>query len=181
MDLHAVYYVGSTKGYSSTFGFKTFPRKLWKTKIAIIGDLGAQNAISLPYLEEKIHENQLDLVIHAGDFAYDLRDDSGFQGDRFMTEIEPVAAFVPYMTCPGNHEHPNQYNEYRNTVKLRKLDVTSIFLGNFFVRLIFEGDLYSRATFNSSIRLGSQSKIKNFLGLRHFKPTYDEQNGENVL
>ena len=109
-----MYYVGSPEGYSSTFWFKTLPTKLWKSKIAIIGDLGAQNAISLPYLEQKIHENQLDLVIHAGDFAYDLRDDSGFQGDRFMTEIEPVAAYVPYMTCPGNHEHPNQYNEYRH-------------------------------------------------------------------
>ena len=77
------------------------------TKLAVIGDLGAQNAISLPYLQNKIHENQLDALIHAGDFAYDLRDFEGFQGDKFMEEIESVAAYVPYMTCPGNHEHPN--------------------------------------------------------------------------
>lgn len=25
-------------------------------------------------------------------------------GDRFMNQIEPMAAYVPYMTCPGNHE-----------------------------------------------------------------------------
>ena len=71
-----MYYVGSEiSGYSATFWFKTFPEKLQKAKIAVIGDLGAQNAISLPYLEKKIHENQLDMVIHAGDFAYDLREE----------------------------------------------------------------------------------------------------------
>ena len=83
-----MYYVGSpTGGYSSIFWFKTFPQRLWMTKLAVIGDLGAQNAISLPYLQNKIHENQLDALIHAGDFAYDLRDFKGFKGDQFMEEI----------------------------------------------------------------------------------------------
>ena len=110
-----MYYVGSPKGgYSSIFWFKSFPKNFRTPKIAVIGDLGAQNAISLPYLQKKIHENQLDALIHAGDFAYDLRDFQGFKGDQFMEEIESVAAYVPYMTCPGNHEHANEYNEYRH-------------------------------------------------------------------
>lgn len=25
-------------------------------------------------------------------------------GDEFMRQVEPIAAYVPYMTCPGNHE-----------------------------------------------------------------------------
>lgn len=25
-------------------------------------------------------------------------------GDEFMRQIEPIASYVPYMTCPGNHE-----------------------------------------------------------------------------
>lgn len=25
-------------------------------------------------------------------------------GDKFMNQIQPIAARVPYMTCPGNHE-----------------------------------------------------------------------------
>ena len=70
------------------------------------------------------------------------------------------------------------------TVNHRKQDATSIFLGDFFARLIFEGDFYSRATSNSSIRLGSQPKTEKFFGLRHFVLTYDERkitNGQNVL
>ena len=30
--------------------------------------------------------------------------DNSRVGDRFMNQIEPMAAYVPYMTCPGNHE-----------------------------------------------------------------------------
>lgn len=25
-------------------------------------------------------------------------------GDAFMRQIEAIAAYLPYMTCPGNHE-----------------------------------------------------------------------------
>ena len=30
--------------------------------------------------------------------------DNARVGDEFMRQIEPIAANVPYMTCPGNHE-----------------------------------------------------------------------------
>lgn len=39
-----------------------------------------------------------------GDFAYNMDQDNARVGDRFMRLIEPVAASLPYMTCPGNHE-----------------------------------------------------------------------------
>ena len=31
--------------------------------------------------------------------------ENGRRGDQFMRQIEPIAAYVPYMTCPGNHEN----------------------------------------------------------------------------
>lgn len=40
----------------------------------------------------------------AGDFAYNMDQDNARVGDEFMRLIEPVAASLPYMTCPGNHE-----------------------------------------------------------------------------
>ena len=30
--------------------------------------------------------------------------DNARVGDEFMRQIEPIAANIPYMTCPGNHE-----------------------------------------------------------------------------
>lgn len=30
--------------------------------------------------------------------------DNGRIGDEFMKQIQSIAAYTPYMTCPGNHE-----------------------------------------------------------------------------
>ena len=32
--------------------------------------------------------------------------DNALVGDEFMRQIEAVAAYVPYMVGPGNHESP---------------------------------------------------------------------------
>ena len=37
---------------------------------------------------------------NAGMHSFPFQND-GFVGDNFMDIIEPVAAYVPYMTCPG--------------------------------------------------------------------------------
>lgn len=38
--------------------------------------------------------------------------DNGRNGDEWMREIEPYAASIPYMVCPGNHEASANYNHY---------------------------------------------------------------------
>nr|XP_020642839.1 acid phosphatase type 7 isoform X2 [Pogona vitticeps] len=48
-----------------------------------------------------------------GDFAYDFHTDNARVGDAFMRKIEPVAASLPYMTCPGNHEEKYNFSNYR--------------------------------------------------------------------
>jgi hypothetical protein len=35
---------------------------------------------------------------------FKILQENGLRGDEFMRQIEPIAAYVPYMTCPGNHE-----------------------------------------------------------------------------
>jgi hypothetical protein len=37
--------------------------------------------------------------------AYDMNSDNARYGDDYMNAIEPIAAYIPYMTCPGNHEN----------------------------------------------------------------------------
>ncbi|KAI8432466.1 hypothetical protein MSG28_004852 [Choristoneura fumiferana] len=53
---------------------------------------------------DEAERGHFDLILHVGDFAYDMHDDDGKRGDQFMRQIQPLAAMVPYMTCPGNHE-----------------------------------------------------------------------------
>ena len=57
---------------------------------------------SLPHLQKGALENTFDMIIHVGDFAYDMYEDNGSRGDVFMEQIEPIASKIPYMTCPGN-------------------------------------------------------------------------------
>ena len=55
-------------------------------------------------LASEVVGGQYDIVLHAGDIAYDLHTDKGAVGDAFMADVEPVASRVPYLVAPGNHE-----------------------------------------------------------------------------
>lgn len=73
-------------------------------RLAIYGDMGVEGAYTLPQLNADTAAGMYDAIIHVGDFAYDMYEKLGRQGDEFMRRIEPMAATVPYMVCPGNHE-----------------------------------------------------------------------------
>ena len=82
--------------------------------------MGNENAQSLVRLQEETQRGMYDAILHVGDFAYDMDtvrwnivcnrginlivQDDGLIGDAYMRQIESIAAYVPYMTCPGNHE-----------------------------------------------------------------------------
>ena len=53
--------------------------------------------------------------------AYDLDSEGGRVGDEFMRQIEPVAAYAPYMTCPGNHEQKRNFSGYKEKINCRRL------------------------------------------------------------
>jgi phosphoglycolate phosphatase-like HAD superfamily hydrolase len=44
----------------------------WTPQLAIFGDLGNENARSLPYLQEEVQRGMYDAILHVGDFAYDM-------------------------------------------------------------------------------------------------------------
>jgi hypothetical protein len=46
----------------------------WSPRFAIFGDMGAQNAQSLPRLQEETLAGMYDAILHVGDFAYDMHD-----------------------------------------------------------------------------------------------------------
>ena len=55
-------------------------------------------------IRNEVNSGTVDAILHVGDMAYDMFEDDGRQGDRFMNMIQDVAVQVPYMTLPGNHE-----------------------------------------------------------------------------
>lgn len=66
--------------------------------------MGWEGAAIVPYLENEIKQNGVDVIAHIGDIAYNMDTDNGRVGDGFLRMIEPVASAVPYMTTMGNHE-----------------------------------------------------------------------------
>ncbi|CAK1543301.1 unnamed protein product [Leptosia nina] len=109
------YHAGSVYGWSELFTFKTPPEgENWVVRAAIYGDMGNKNAHSLSYLQDEAQRGHFDVILHVGDFAYDMDTDNALVGDEFMRQIQPLAASVPYMTCPGNHEAAYNFSNYRN-------------------------------------------------------------------
>ncbi|KAK9512350.1 hypothetical protein O3M35_000795 [Rhynocoris fuscipes] len=109
-----IYHCGSNDGWSPLFWFKTVnPSESWSPHLAVYGDMGNINARSLPRLQEETQRHVYDAILHVGDFAYDMKDKNGKVGDEFMRQIEPIAAYVPYMVCPGNHEEAYNFSHYR--------------------------------------------------------------------
>lgn len=114
MFLLLVYRCGGEHGWSAVFHFNTFPESsAWSPKLAVFGDLGADNPQSVSRLQKEAQEGLYDAILHVDDFGYDLHEDNGQQGDRFMRLIEPIAAYVPYMTSVGNHEEKYNFSHYK--------------------------------------------------------------------
>jgi len=117
-DTKYYYYVRSGLRVSDTYSFKTFPDSdgnsshVWLPRLAIYGDMGAVNYVSLPQIQKDVDNDMYDLIMHIGDFAYNMNGFLGAKGDIFMELIEPVAAKVPYNVAVGNHEHHNNFSEY---------------------------------------------------------------------
>ncbi|ELU15836.1 hypothetical protein CAPTEDRAFT_208627 [Capitella teleta] len=90
-----MYHVGGPLGWSDIFYFRTMPTNTdFSARFALYGDMGNENAVALSSLQELAQR----------DFAYDMDTDNARYGDIFMNQIQPIAAYVPYMVCPGNHE-----------------------------------------------------------------------------
>nr|XP_033812885.1 acid phosphatase type 7 [Geotrypetes seraphini]XP_033812886.1 acid phosphatase type 7 [Geotrypetes seraphini]XP_033812887.1 acid phosphatase type 7 [Geotrypetes seraphini]XP_033812888.1 acid phosphatase type 7 [Geotrypetes seraphini] len=110
-----VYHCGSNLGWSPKFYFVALKNGSdWSPRFSVFGDMGNENPQSLGRLQKEAQRGMYDVILHVGDFAYDMDEDNARIGDAFMRQIESVAAYVPYMTCPGNHEEKYNFSNYRN-------------------------------------------------------------------
>ena len=109
--------------------FRTFTQNI-SPKLLVYGDLGTVNGVSVPNLIGEIENQNADAVFHVGDMAYDMPDDEGRNGDKFMRMIEPIAANVAYQVLPGNHESGNNFSHYDHLFS--NVDSTSGERNNFY-------------------------------------------------
>jgi hypothetical protein len=72
---------------------------------------GCGNA-TIDALSKAATAGDIHLMVHAGDIAYTRGDQAIW--DEYMREMEPSAARVPYMVCPGNHEKAYDFAGYRH-------------------------------------------------------------------
>ncbi|XP_064622970.1 acid phosphatase type 7-like isoform X1 [Lineus longissimus] len=108
------YRVGSPLGWSTMFTFTAMKSGTnWSPRFALYGDMGNKNAQSMARLQTEAEEGNVDFIVHAGDYAYNMDNENATRGDEFMRQIEPIAANVPYMTCVGNHEYAYNFSNYK--------------------------------------------------------------------
>ncbi|XP_062571546.1 acid phosphatase type 7-like [Saccostrea cucullata] len=100
---------------SSVFSFKTPGGETKReAKFLLYGDLGAVGGIpTFPALLDDITRTSYDAIWHIGDFGYNLHSNGGKVGDDFMRQLQDIAARIPYMTAPGNHELEKDMHHYR--------------------------------------------------------------------
>uniref|UniRef100_A0A673MWX9 Purple acid phosphatase n=1 Tax=Sinocyclocheilus rhinocerous TaxID=307959 RepID=A0A673MWX9_9TELE len=110
-----VYHCGSDAGWSDIFYFTSLNESVsFSPRFALFGDMGNENPQSLSRLQKETQMGMYDVILHIGDFAYDMHEDNGRIGDEFMRQIQSIAAYTPYMTCPGNHEWAYNFSHYRS-------------------------------------------------------------------
>jgi len=85
---------------------------LWT--FAIFADFGLVNDESVVSLYADVQASAFDVVILAGDQAYDLDSNNGETGNNFMRMQEGYASFVPLFVAVGNHESHNNYSQVLN-------------------------------------------------------------------
>ena len=79
------------------------------TTFLLYGDMGVDSphygyTTVMPAVSKEIVDGRADVVVHVGDFGYNLDSNLGDTGRRFMNAIQNYSARAPYMVSLGNHE-----------------------------------------------------------------------------
>lgn len=89
-------------------------------RLVVYGDMGAGkfSEVTRNHLKTYLANTQVDGILHLGDIAYNLDWYKGRLGDQFINELEGIADKVPYMLCPGNHEHSDNFTQYKRRFRM---------------------------------------------------------------
>ncbi|CAG9322164.1 unnamed protein product [Blepharisma stoltei] len=124
------YFIQSSIGKSKTYIFNgrtpesddSFNDTSNPFKMIIIGDLGGGDigSITAALFQREVKFRDSAGLIHLGDLAYNLDTDNGLTGDNFLNLVQDLAATIPYMVLPGNHENFDNQTHYKMRFKMLK-------------------------------------------------------------
>ena len=107
------YRVGTDEhGWSAIYSFINRPAtKEEPVYIIAYADMGLApiEAGAKPTIDRvtaRVNSTNVTCLLHIGDISYARG--MGAQWDAFMTQVQPIAARVPYMTSIGNHEYDHE-------------------------------------------------------------------------
>lgn len=125
-DVEYYYQVGSDAGgWSPVRSFTPYgPSLPAGFRFAVVGDMGAERTYSAGHQDyinfassaKAPPEVKIETVIHAGDIGY--ADGYMERWDELFNAMEPTAATMPYMVCPGNHEAVDQFTSYNRRLPM---------------------------------------------------------------
>lgn len=79
----------------------------------VVGGMGQHWELQPTLISEAL-TGTYSLMLHLGGFTADFAENNGTMGDKFMRLLQPVAAYIPCMTSPGEHESDGgQFSNYR--------------------------------------------------------------------
>jgi len=90
--------------WSDVYSFITDATDLTSVTYAVIADMAYDNQSdnTVSSVTKLVEDGIVQTVIHSGDISY--ADGYEPHWDDFLNKIQPIAARVPYMVSPGNHE-----------------------------------------------------------------------------
>ena len=89
---------------------ETFPQKARanddNTRLFIIADMDNTATAEPTWTKlDKIVPTEFDMIMHIGDFAYEIYDNGGKFGDEYFTRSSKSSRRIPFVMTPGNHEN----------------------------------------------------------------------------
>lgn len=97
--------------WSETFTFSTFSEGQDLT-FAILADMDYSADLTIQNIATLVADAKVHAVIHSGDISY--ADGYEPHWDLFFNKIQPIAAHVPYMASPGNHELFYNFSSFKH-------------------------------------------------------------------
>ena len=111
------YQLVNNMNVSNIYSFRMFDYNKRDTSILIYGDYDNTNNNNITAKSIYSNIDNIDFIIHNGDIAYDMFENNGTVGDKFLNKMEFITSRMYYMTTPGNHERYSNFSHYKNRFK----------------------------------------------------------------